>query len=192
MKPIIIAIIGAPGTGKTFLTKKLAEHLGAEQILEDEIPDRIIENLKHNKRPAETIIWFRNKCIRDMEKAQKFKKQGKTVVMDTYWLSNELYIPIMTEGFEKELLVEQAEIDHNYLPQPDIVVYLDASEETIRKLVQLRGRNFDTSEPYLKHILEIKKAHDDYYKKNKKSLVYINRDELDFGKDIRKVADSLK
>ncbi len=196
MEPIIIAVIGAPGVGKTFLVKKLAHYLKAETILEnvDEMPTQIIENFKENIRQMETILWFRNKCIKDIEEALKLKSQGKIVVMDTYLISNELHITTMTAGFEQEILLEQAHFDRKYIPKPDVVLFLDASESKIKELTLQRGRDFDTTEKFIQRNLSIRKAHQDYYHKNKNSLIYINRDTMDFEnlEDIKHIVDEIK
>lgn len=184
MKPVIIAIIGAPGVGKSFLTTKLAGFLNAEAILEriEEIPNRILDNLKNHTNQLETILWFRNKCIRNIEKALKLKAKNKTVIMDTCLLSNQLHVNALTDGFEQEILLKQAKTDEKYLPHPDIIIFLNASEVTIRKLTQTRNRDFDTNEKFLQRNLTIQKNHQEYYKLNKSSIIYINRDNLDFNK----------
>jgi len=193
MEPLIIAVIGAPGTGKTFLVEKLASYLNASKILEENIPKRIIENFQKNIHQTETLTWFRNKCIKDIEKAIELKKQGKIVILDTYWISNELHIPTLVSGFEQEILLKQAYLDKKYLPSPDLVIFLDASEEKIRELILKRGRDYDTNEKFIQRNISIKKAHDDYLQKNKNSLIYINRNNLDFNKqqDIKKVINQI-
>ncbi len=192
----IIAVIGAPGVGKTFLVKRLAKKLNAIPILEDvaKFPKRILENFKKNTRQMETVIWFRNKQIEDMKKAVELKEKGNLVIMDTYPISNELHITSMTSGFEQEILLKQAQIDREYIPKPDIVLLIDASEDTIRKLTLERGRDFDTNEQFIQRNLSIKETHDNYLKESGNSLIYINRDDLDFKKDedIQKVMDKIK
>ena len=142
----------------------------------------------------ETIIWFRNKLIEDMKKSLELKKQGNLVVMDTCLISNELHITTMTSGFEQEILLKQAQFDREYMPQPDVIIFLDASEETIRKFTKKRGRDYDTNKKFIQRNLSIKKAHDDYFNKNKESLIYINRDNFDFEKeeDLQKVIDKIE
>lgn len=196
MEPTIIAIIGGPGVGKSFLVDKLIKYFKAEAILEnvEEIPEKVIENFKKDVGQMETIIWFRNKCIRDMEKALKLKSDGKVVVMDTYLISNELHITTMTSGFEQEILLEQAKSDRKHIPKPDIVIFLDASENKIRELTLKRGRDFDTNEKFIQRNLSIQKAHQEYYNKNKDSLIYVNRDNLDFEEeeDIKKLVEEIE
>src|SRR3989344_1092399 len=172
MEPKIIAIIGAPGVGKSFLVEKLSKKLNAISIQEEErgIPDRIIENFKKDIRHMETILWFRNKCIDNMKRAIELKNKGNIVVMDTYLLSNELHITTMTSGFEQEILLKQARADRENMPKPDIIIFLDASEETIKKFTFKRGRDFDTNEKFIKRLINTFSI---YVSMNKKDRKYI-------------------
>ncbi len=114
--------------------------------------------------------------------------------MDTYPLTSALHITTLTTGFIQELLLKRAEHDSKYLPQPDVVVFLDASETTIRRFIAQRGRDFDARETYVQRILSVKRAHDEYLTKSLHTLVYMNRDLLDFNKeeDLLKVVDKIK
>ncbi|RJQ16776.1 hypothetical protein C4573_01795 [Candidatus Woesearchaeota archaeon] len=196
MEPTIIAVLGGPGTGKSFLVKKLAEYYNAETILEslEKIPPRIIENFKKDIRQMETILWFRNKQLEEIESAIALKKKGKIVIMDTCQISNDLHITTMTQGFEEEILLKMVKGERKYFPQPDILVFLDASEKKIREFTFKRGWDFDTNEKFLKRNLSIQKAHKEYCKQHKKEVVYMNRDKLDFNKkeDLKKVIDAIE
>jgi len=195
MKSTIITIIGAPGVGKTFLVKKLTKALKAKPLFEEAggIPKRIIDNFKKDIRWFETTLWFRNRLIENIEKALKLKKQGKMVIMDTCLLSNELYTPVVTSGFERDILLKQAEIDDKYIPKPDLIILLDVSEKKMKEFTFKRGRDFDTNKKFIKKMLLVKKEHDKYYKKNKKKILLIKRDSLDFGnkKDIEKIVKKI-
>ncbi|MEK6891072.1 MAG: AAA family ATPase [Nanoarchaeota archaeon] len=196
MEGKIIAVIGGPGTGKSFLVEKLAEKLNAVKIIEDvnEIPSEIIEHFKNDTGAVEILLWFRNKCIKDMEKALELKNHGKTVVMDTYWISNELHITTMVSGFIQKVLMEQAKIDREYLPKPDKVILLDASEEKIKQMTLERGRDFDINEEFLQRNISIRNAHRRHYNENKEEYIYVNRDDLDFEKeeDLNEVIEMIK
>lgn len=185
MEGKIIGLIGGPGVGKTFLADKLMSELNAILLMEDveSFPADIIDNFTNDKNHVETILWFRNKCILRMEEALKLKAEGKNVVMDTFLLSNALHITSMVEGFSREVLLEQASIDSNYFSSPDVVLFLDASEDKIRELTLVRGREFDTTDKFLKRNISIRNAHRDYYQKHESEIVYIQRDKMDFDVD---------
>lgn len=193
---MIIAVIGSPGVGKSFLVGKLAKILEAIPILEESrgIHENILENFRKNNNQVQTLLWFRNKCIDDLKLALNLKREGKSVVMDTYLTSNHLHITTLVSGFEQEILLKQAELDQEFIPKPDLVIFLDASEEKIRELTIRRGRDFDTNEEFIQRNLSIRKAHLDYYNSNKNLLIYINRDEFNFEneEDLKKIISKIE
>lgn len=181
MKSKIIAIMGSPGVGKTYLSKKLATHFGWQLIEQPPVKDRILENLTEQKRDFETLTYFLVEGIKNIKKAVELKKKPN-VVMDTCWLSTMLHVKSLLGGFEEELMREEFELLEEYLPKPDEILYLTAPNEFIEKKVIERQNTFDTTEEYLKRIFSIKKEHDDYFKKNSQHKV-IDRSGLDFDRE---------
>jgi thymidylate kinase len=185
----IIAIVGAPRSGKSYLADLLGKYYGSKVFLEGEeadLPRRIIEDIEKNKRPLERILWFRNALVEKYIKAIEHKKQGELVILDTFWFSTQLYIDALTQGFERELAREVAEIDNKTLMWPDLTVFLNISEKGIRKFVEIGGRSFDTSENFIKNqAVPINTLHQEYFEKNSNfpgKVLIINRDLMDFAK----------
>lgn len=198
MFPKIIAIVGAPGSGKSFLAQKIAEHYQAEAFLEGEeenFPKFILESFKETYCNLISFKWFRAKLIKEIKTAQKLAQQGKRVILDTFWLSNEGYLSIM--GNKKEQL-EAAELcaqDRKNLPLPDLIIYLKASEKVIGKFIKQRKRSFE-DERAVHQALEIEKEHEQIFtSKSFKNLIIVPRDSLDFNRkedlnQIIKIIDS--
>jgi len=182
MNPKIIAIVSAPGVGKTYLSKKLSKKLNATLIKEPKINKRILTNLKEQKRSFETIIYFLNKGIKNIEQAHKLKKEKKIIIMDTYWLSTILHIETMLTGFEKKIIKEQTKLLQKYFLKPDITIYLKTSELQIKQNIKERNRNYDTNQKYLNRIYSIKNEHEKYFKINSEHIT-INKQILDFSKE---------
>lgn len=184
----IIAVVGGPRSGKSYLVDKLAKHYNGIAILEGEeqdFPERIREDIRQNIRPLERITWFRNKLVREYFKALDLKKkEGKLVVIDNFWISYQLYIDALAKDFEGEIIHEIASIDRQTLEWPDLTILLTLSEEGIRDFIKRGGREFDNSEEFItKQALPIHKLHTEFFSrdevKNKKVLT-IQRDNLDF------------
>ncbi len=185
MPPRIIAIVGTPGSGKSFLVQKLAEYYQAEAFLEGEeenFPKFILEYFKDTYSNLRIIKWFRNKLIKEIKEAQKAAQQGKMVILDTFWLSNECYLSIMGNNKERLEAAELCSQDRKNLPFPDLIIYLKASERLIRKFMEQRKRSFE-NERAVHQALEIEKEHERIFtQKDFKNLIIFPRESLDFNK----------
>lgn len=185
----IIAIVGGPRAGKSFLVEKLARHYGGIPILEGEehdFPERIREDIQKNIRPLERIVWFRNKLVKEFFKALNLKNEGKTVVIDNFWISYQLYIDALAKDFEGEIIHDIASIDRETLLWPDLTILLTLSEDGIREFVKRGGREFDNSEEFIKNqALPVHKLHTDFFNKEevKDNVLIIQRDSIDFEKE---------
>lgn len=185
----IIAVVGGPRSGKSFLSGLLAKHYKAKAILEGEeadFPERIREDIEKNIRPLERILWFRNMLARKHLQALKYKQNGKTVILDTFWMSYKLHIDALISGFPKEVIDEVAEIDEQLLSYPDVIIFLNAKKQTILKFIKLGGRKFDNSEEFImEQALPIQELHQKFFKKHGNptgKLIVVHRDSLDFAK----------
>jgi deoxyadenosine/deoxycytidine kinase len=187
----IVAVVGAPGCGKSYLVKKLAPHYHAQSIREGEekdLPHWILDGLVKRGRNLGVFLWFRNKLAREMRQAHAWKEQGRTVVMDTFWMANETYIESFFRGFERRLARELSLLDRSLLPLPDVIVRLDASRATIESLMQKRRRSFDAG--LMDVTLDVQERHRVLFAASRfPNLVVVNRNVLDFNhhKDLARV-----
>lgn len=184
----IIAIVGAPRSGKSYLAKRLAEHYKCRLFLEGEdmdFPARIKEDIKENIRPLERILWFRNQQVKKFLLAVKHRNRGEMVIVDTFWFSYQLYINALTKGFERKIVQELADTDRKSMPWPDKIIFLDISEKNIRKFVSLGGRDFDNSEDFIQQqVIPINRMHRELFGKKlfADRVIKIDRNNLDFDK----------
>lgn len=182
----IIAVVGGPRSGKSFLTKKLADYYGGVAFIEEELPLRIQENLKRDVRDIERHLWFRNQQVKIFLQAQELKRRGQVAILDNFWISYQLYLEATT-GFEREVVDELAEIDRQMFDWPDLVILLCNSEQGIREFIKKGGREFDNSEEYIQRtILPINAIQEKFFKSHQgvKNVAVIDRDGLDFKDDL--------
>jgi len=190
MKPggKIIAIVGAPRSGKSFLAKRLVEHYGGRAFLEGEeidFPARIKEDITKNIRPLERVLWYRNKLVEKYRVALRHKQEGELVILDTFWVSYQLFIDALAAWLERTLLHDVASIDIKSLGWPDLTVFLNISERGMRKFIALGGRSFDRSEEFIKNqALPVNTLHQKFFSrfKHRGEVFIINRGSLDFVK----------
>jgi len=184
IKPgFIVAICGGPGTGKSNLVKRLVEHYQAVPVFEGEekdFPQRIKDNLKNNINQLENRLYFRNLLVRMHLEAIKHKEDGKLVIMDTFWLTNLVYVEEwLEEGLAKDLMREIYELDHNFLTLPDLMIILQANKERVKDFTIKRGRDFEISDSVINRFIKAGEAHYNFFKNND-NAVFIDRSDLDF------------
>lgn len=138
----IITIVGNPAAGKTFLATKLADYYEAEIIHEqpkEGFPDSIKQNLETQTNLFETIIWFRNLQIRNYQQAIQLAASGKTVVMDTPFYHNQLFVSLyIQDPFIKDTLYSMGQIDRSYFKHPDCTIYIFTTPETAKAFLEKR------------------------------------------------------
>jgi deoxyadenosine/deoxycytidine kinase len=182
----IIAIIGAPGSGKSFLVHKLAEKLHALAFMEGEVPDfppEIFTKLKENICDLEVFLWFRHKLIKEMVEAKKVAHLGKVILLDTFWKCSECYLDLIEDLEERKEASRLLEEDARIIPLPDKIILLKASEEKLREFMQQRGRSFENEET-LQVNLFLQQEYERIFTLDRFSnLIIIDRDNLDFEKE---------
>lgn len=191
----IIAVVGSPRSGKSFLSKILADHYNADVFIEDAnvFPARILEDLAKNVRPLERSLWFRNQLVRKYREALVSKKEDRFAILDNFWLSWQLYLGVLDIDFEAELLREVADFDREILGWPDIIIFLKVRESSIRKFIKLGGRDFDQMEEYItKQVLPVNRSHQKFFENNTdipSKVIVLERDDMDFLKqdDLKKL-----
>ena len=181
----IIAISGGPRTGKSTLVKFLSEKLDATPFFEGEekdFPPRVLEDIKSGNRVLELILWFRNKLVKEYMQALELKKKGKIVILDTFWATNDVYVDEwVSDEFEKDSLMELAKLDYELLPWPDLVIALNASNESIRDFAIKGGRTFEQTEEFFKKQINLSATHERYFRDlDKPNVKFVNAADISY------------
>lgn len=181
----IIAIVGAPASGKSSLVKFLQTDLNAKVFLEGEdgdLPSFVKNNIEENKNGIQTILFFHNQTISQYLQALNLKECGHYVILDTFWLSNLFFLETMLEhSHERSLIKDLIKTTGKIFSPPDILIYLEAADETIRNRLLQRGRNFEAN--FLESALKISRAHQNFFAgkniKIKSRVIKLNAEDFD-------------
>lgn len=179
--PRYIVVEGPIGVGKTSLSKRLAESLQAETLLEaaEENPflERFYQDPKQGALPAQLFFLFQR--ARQLQQL----RQG------------DLFAPVRVADFmmEKDRLFAQLTLDDDELrlydqayanltldaPKPDLVIYLQAPVNVLVQRVQQRGRRIEQAmeSEYLEKLAEAYTRFFHYY--NDTPLLIVNAAEID-------------
>ncbi len=136
-----IAIEGPIGVGKTSLARRLAAHLGAELMLEkpDENPylERFYADLPGYAFQTQMFFLFqRARQVRDLAQPGMF---SQAIVSDFILAKDALFARMNLSDDEYQLYSQMYAQVSSQLPQPDLVIWLQATPATLTKRIQQRG-----------------------------------------------------
>jgi len=198
---ILIGIAGNIGVGKTTLTEKLGKKLDLRTYYES-----VIDNPFLDEFYGDMARWSFNLQISFL--AHRFKSQkeisevGRNAVQDrTIYEDVEIFARSL---YEQEFMSQKdydcySDLFHNMIPflkKPDVIIYLNASVDTLMGRIQQRGRDFETTieRSYIEYLNEsyarwMKKARNEFH------VLEIDANKTDFvngDEDLDKLVEQLK
>jgi deoxyadenosine/deoxycytidine kinase len=140
-----IVIEGPIGVGKTSLAKKLAESLAADVLLEEVYENPFLERFYRDGQsaalPAQMFFLFaRARQIEDLRQTDMF---ANVRVSDYLFAKDQLFADLNLSSDELHLynkVVESLDVD---APVPDLVIYLQASVDSLLSRIGRRGIAFE-------------------------------------------------
>jgi len=179
--PPFIAVEGPIGVGKTILAKRLAESFNYQALLEraDENPflERFYQNRKQQALATQLFFLFqRAQQIQEMRQNDIFEPVR---VADFLIEKDPLFARINLDTDEYQLyekVFQQLTID---APQPDLVIYLQASTDILLRRIENRGTDYEQhiSRSYLESLNEVYSEFFLYY--DGAPLLIVNASEID-------------
>jgi deoxyadenosine/deoxycytidine kinase len=180
-----VSVAGNIGSGKSSLTKMIADNLGWLPYFESVQNNPYLKDFyKEMKRWSFQLqVYFLSHRFQVHKRIIASKKsviQDRSIYEDVEIFARNLYLMGRMEKRDYEnyrnLFYEMVD----YLQPPDLIVYLKADVETLIKQIRLRGREFEKSiEP--KYLLRLNRSYNRWVKGYKcGNLITIETDELDF------------
>lgn len=154
-----VVVAGSIGAGKSTLVKMIAERLDWYPIFEPVGENPYLEDF-YRDMPAwafHSQIYFLTNRLRTYA---KLFDQGKSVIQDrsvyedAEVFARNLYQTNMIAERDYQTYKDLYEVVTDFLPQPDLVVYLRASVHTLTHRIEQRNRFFERkiSETYLSQL----------------------------------------
>lgn len=180
--PRYIAIEGPIRVGKSSLARVLAERLRARPVLDCE--DTAFLKDFYQERPGAAFkvqmefLVHRFRQLRHL--ADEGSSQRDMVVADYMFEKDKIFAYINLSDDELRLYDAYYQLLREQVPTPDLVVYLQATPEVLRKRIARKGSPLEgqISEEYLE---EVVKAYDHFFYHYKASkLLVVNTNEIDF------------
>lgn len=136
MRPMLIAVEGLDGTGKSRLASALATRLGADLLRTPGVelaPLRAPLDAHFAPSAVATQLFYAATVALASTHARASLGQGRSAVIDRYWLSTVVYAKARAASVDLACVAET-------LVAPDLTVYLYADVETRARRLSLRGR----------------------------------------------------
>lgn len=182
-----ITVEGPIGVGKTSLSKAISKHYDYPLLLEivDENPflERFYENLEEWSFQTEMFfLCNRYKQLSDIK--EHFLNKNIPVVADYHIYKNLIFARRTLKEEEYPKYLDIYDILTKDMPKPNIMIYLQASLDTLMSRINHRGRSQEKniSPDYLQQLsLDYEQAMLEFQKQNPNiPILRLNGDNMDF------------
>lgn len=180
-----IAIAGNIGSGKTTLTTLLSKHYGWEPQFEDVDDNPYLNDFyKDMQRWSFNLqIYFLNSRfgqVQEIHKGDKDVIQDRTMYEDAHIFAPNLHAMGLMSTRDFENYQSLFKLMNNFIPAPNLLIYLRSSVSNLVEQIQKRGRDYENSIriDYLSRLNERYEAWISSYDQG--HLLIIDVDGLDF------------
>jgi len=141
-----IAVEGPIGVGKTSLAKLLAEELDARTVLEEVDENPFLGEFYDDRRGKafQVQMFFLLSRYRQQNiEFVQFDLFSKGVVADYIWAKDRIFAYQNLDENELRIYDELYGLLARNIPKPDLVIYLQASTETLMERIRRRSRDVE-------------------------------------------------
>jgi deoxyguanosine kinase len=189
-----IAVEGPMGVGKTALVEGLAQRFDAATVLEEWTLNPFLKPFYEGRAGTafQVEVFYLLSRMRQQQDLVQRKLFQSVTICDYVFAKSRLYAYLNLEDAELLIFEKLYALLAESVPQPDLVVYLDAPPDLLLRRIRSRGRPEDetVSEAYMR---EICRAYNHYFfHYTHTPLLAVNAAELDLAERADQVDDLFK
>ena len=177
-----VVVEGPIGCGKTSLATRLAQRLGANVVLEDPKANPFLSLFYRDMRryALPTQLFFLFQRVQQLEALKQPDLFAKPTIADFTLAKDPLFARLTLDDAEYQLYSKIYDHVKPQAPVPDLVIYLQASVDTLVHRVRKRGNPIEQGIPE-DYLRELSEAYTRYFHNYADSpLLIVNSDRLNF------------
>ncbi|HEY4679565.1 MAG TPA: deoxynucleoside kinase [Candidatus Angelobacter sp.] len=179
--PQYIAVEGPIRVGKSTLANIIADRLNAQRVIEPE-DNPFLRAFYEGERGAgfQAQFAFLVRRFEQLRALEVGPKSRKTVVADYIFEKDKIFAYINLSDPELEVYNRYYQLFREQLPAPDLVIYLQASPDVLKKRLRKKNVSGETavSDDYIE---EVVKAYEHFFFHYTSSdLLVVNTNDIDF------------
>lgn len=193
-----IAIAGNIGSGKTTLTRMLAQHYGwVPKFEEVDNNPYLVDFYEDMPRWAFNLqIFFLNSRfagLLDIKRSSETIVQDRTIYEDAWIFATNLHAMGLMATRDYQTYIALFKLMMSLVDPPDLLIYLRASVSTLVNRIQKRGREFESS-IRLDYLSGLNERYESWISNYKDKLLILDVDNMQFEenpKDFGMVIDKI-
>jgi deoxyadenosine/deoxycytidine kinase len=184
-KPLFIAVAGNIGSGKSSLTRLLAQHFGWKAYFESVddnpyLPDFYADMKRWSFHLQIYFLANRFKHHKRMTETGESVIQDRSIYEDAEIFARNLYDIGKMDQRDYDNYASLFEVMTDYLKTPDLMIYLRASVDTLVQQISRRGRSFEQG-IQREYLEQLNKHYENWVGRYKRGpLLTVQSDHLDF------------
>ena len=177
-----IAIEGVIGVGKTTLARMLSDHLGARLVLEKFEENPFLPNFYKDPEhyAFQTQIFFLLSRYRQQQELFQADLFHSHIVSDYIFEKDKIFAYLTLRDDELKLYENLLSTIEKTIPPPDLVIYLQSSNDRLLANIKKRGREMEKhmSDDYIR---ELNEAYNYFFFRYKSTpLLIVKATDIDF------------